>query len=178
MTLQTEPSPQEDLGRSLRGKRVLRWMTIVLWILGCYATYIASSWLFITHELNQARAQGAYDNPEAGLQALMDRNYAPDHTVKIYSAGPNAHDGSMPYVWYVVAEVRASARADGSPLGRNGCDNPGMFFIQLKDGKWVRVPEGFFTTFMLGWLERFDLVGNGETKPSTDLIHGPARFCQ
>lgn len=153
-------------------------MTAVLWVIGCYAVYAAFSWLFITHELDQARAQGVYDSPEEGLQALVDKYYAPDHRVKVFSAGPNEPGRRMPYVWYVIAEVRASARADGSELGHNGCDNPGMSFIQLKDGKWVHVPEGILTTFMLGWLERFDLVGEGEVTPSTDLLHGPTKFCQ
>lgn len=147
-------------------------------ILACFAAYIILPRWFIINEINHARAQGEYTNPEEGLHALVDKCYVPDHTVKIYSAGPNAHDGSMPYVWYVIAEVRASARADGSTLGRNGCDNPGVFFIQLKDGKWVHVPEGILTTFMLGWLEPMNLVGEGEVTPSTDLIRGPMQFCR
>lgn len=179
MTLRSKPSPQNELERSLRRKRVIRWMTTVLWILGCYAAYFTFSWLFVTHELNQARAQGVYDNPEQGLQELVDKDYAPDHTMKIYYAGPNEDNRTKPYVWYVIAEVHASARADGSALGRNGCDNPGVFFIQLKDGRWVHVPEGILTTFMLEWPDRFDLVGEGQSAPSTDLLHDrPAQFCR
>ena len=75
------------------------------------------------------------------MLALMDKNYAPDHTVKIYAARPDAHDGSNPYVWYVIAEVRASARADGSELGHNGCDAPGTFFVQLKMGSGYMYPR-------------------------------------
>ena len=178
MTFQSKPSPEKELERSLQRKRVVRWITAVLWIIGCYAAYVAFSWLFITHELNQARAEGVYDSPEDGLLVLVDKNYAPDHKVKVFMAGPNEPNGIKPYVWYVIAEVRASARADGSEMGRNGCDNPGMFFIQLKDGKWVHVPEGILTTFMLGGLDRFDLVGEGEVTPSTDLLHGPTQFCR
>lgn len=178
MTPRSEPSPEKELERRLLMKRIVRWIIPIFWILGCYAAYVAFSWLFITHELNQARAEGAYANPEEGLQAFADKYYAPDHEVKIYSAGPDAHDGSKPYVWYVIAEVRASTYADGSEVGHNGCDNPGLFFIQLKDGKWVQVPEGILTTFMLGWLDRFDLVGEGEVTPSTDLLHGPTQFCR
>ncbi len=159
-------------------KKYAKWLVPLLGILACYAAYTALPRWFIINEINRSRAQGEYANPEEGLLALMDKSYSPDHTVKIYSAGPDAHDGSKPYVWYVIAEVRASARADGSEMGRNGCDNPGMFFIQLKDGKWVHVPEGILTTFMLGWLDRFDLVGEGEVTPSTDLLHGPTQFCR
>ena len=56
--------------------------------------------------------------------------------VKILYAGTNSFDGSDPHIWYVIAEVRASARSDGSELGHNGCDAPGSFFLQLKDGSW------------------------------------------
>jgi hypothetical protein len=78
----------------------------------------------------------------------------------------------------VIAEVRASARADGSQMGLNGCDNPGTFFLQLKDGKWVHVGEGFFTTFMLAWMETFDMAGEGQSTPTTDLLNGPTLFCR
>lgn len=37
-------------------------------------------------------------------------------------------------IWYVIAEIHASARADGSELGHNGCDAPGSYFLQTKDG--------------------------------------------
>lgn len=159
-------------------KKYAKWLIPLLGIPACFAAYIALPRWFIINEINRARAQGEYANPEQGLLAIMDKSYSPDHTVKIYSAGPDAHDGSKPYVWYVIAEVRASSRADGSALGRNGCDNPGVFFIQLKDGKWVHVPEGILTTFMLGWLEPMNLVGEGEVTPSTDLIRGPMQFCR
>ena len=106
-------------------KKYAKWLVPLLGILACYAAYTALPRWFIINEINRSRAQGEYANPEEGLLALMDKSYSPDHTVKIYSAGPDAHDGSKPYVWYVIAEVRASARADGSEMGRNGCDNPG-----------------------------------------------------
>lgn len=155
-----------------------RWLLPLLAILACYAAWVALPRLYIRNELNRARAQGEYDTPEQGFQAHVDRYYAPDHEVTVFSAGPNEHNGSKPYVWYVVAEVRASARADGSEMGENGCDAPGMFYIQLKDGKWVYVPEGILTTFMLGWLEPMDLAGEGEVTPSTDLLSGPTQFCR
>ena len=125
-----------------------------------------------------ARAKGEYASAEEGMLAIINKGYPPDHTVKICSAGPDAHDGSNPYVWYVIAEVRASALADGSEMGRNGCDAPGTFFVQLKDGKWVHVPEGLFIIFVPSWLDTFGFAGEGQSTSTTDLIHGPMRFCQ
>ncbi len=135
-------------------------------------------WGYTSLVVANARANGEYESAEEGMLALMDESYAPDHIVKIYSAGPDAHDGSNPYVWYVIAEVRASARADGSEMGKNGCDAPGTFFVQLKNGKWVHVPEGLFIIFVPSWLDTFGFAGEGQSTPTTDLIRGPTRFCQ
>jgi hypothetical protein len=156
-------------------KRHVRILVIALAVLSLI-------WLFpwgYTHlVVANARANGEYASAEEGMLALMDKSYAPDRIVQIYSAGPDAHDGSNPYVWYVIAEVRASARADGSELGHNGCDAPGTFFVQLKNRKWVHIPEGLFIVFVPSWLDRFGLAGEGQSTPTTDLIHGPMRFCQ
>lgn len=73
--------------------------------------------------------------------ARAEKYYMHDLQVKILYAGTNSFDGSDPHIWYVIAEVRASARSDGSELGHNGCDAPGSFFLQLKDGNWVHVPK-------------------------------------
>jgi hypothetical protein len=159
-------------------KKYVRWLWPILGVFACFTAYVALPRLYIRNELNRARAEGEYASPEEGLYALADRKYAPDHEVRVFLAGPNEPYGQKPYVWYVVAEVRASTYADGSEVGHNGCDNPGMFFIQLKDGKWVHVPEGILTMFMLEWLEPMDLVGEGETTPSTELLNGPTQFCR
>src|SRR5574342_1089871 len=115
--------------------------------LGLLAAIRLCPWGYTSLVLADARRQGVYPSAEAGMLALMDKYYPPDHTVKIFYAGPNSRDRSDPYVWYVIAEVRAAARADGSEMGRNGCDNPGSFFLQTKDGGGVHVGEGFFTLF-------------------------------
>ncbi|MCK6540075.1 MAG: hypothetical protein L6Q26_08445 [Anaerolineales bacterium] len=155
--------------------KYLRWS---LTVAGIAAGVVALSWLYTTWAIADARSKGEYVSAEAGMLALMDKYYPPDHKVEILYAGPNSRDGSKPYVWYVIAEVRASARADGSEMGRNGCDNPGTFFLQTKEGSWVHVPEGFFTLFMTSWMEAFDLAGEGQSTPSTDLIqHQPRQFC-
>lgn len=155
--------------------KYIRWLLILV---GIAVGYVALSWLFTTVVVSRARADDMYPSAEAGMLALMDKYYPPDHEVKIYYAGPNDDYGKKPFVWYVIAEVHASARADGSAMGQNGCDAPGTFFVQLKDGNWVHIPEGFYTTFMTSWLETFDLAGEGQATPSTDLLSGPTRFCQ
>jgi hypothetical protein len=155
--------------------KYVRW---ALTAAGIIVLYIAFSWLYTNMVIRNARADGVYPSAEAGMLALMDKHYPPDHEVEIFYAGPNDNYGNNPYVWYVIAEVHASARADGSELGRNGCDNPGTFFLQLKDGSWVHVGEGFFTTFMTSWMKTFDLAGEGQSTPSTDLLHGPTQFCR
>jgi hypothetical protein len=156
--------------------KIVRWALLAA---GIIILYVAFSWLYTTWVIANARADGVYSSAEDGMLALMDRYYPTDRRVEIFYAGPNADNGRNPYVWYVIAEVHASARADGSEMGRNGCDNPGTFFVQLKDGNWVHVREGFFTTFMTSWLETFDLAGVGQSTPSTDLLHNaPMQFCK
>lgn len=155
--------------------KYVRWLSILA---GIVVGYVALSWLYTTIVINRARADGLYSSAETGMLALTDKHYAPDHEVVISYAGPNEAHGKKPYVWYVIAEVRASSRADGSEMGHNGCDAPGTFFVQLKDGNWVHIPEGFYTTFMTSWLETFNLAGEGEVTPSTDLLSGPTKFCR
>lgn len=156
--------------------KYVRW---ALTAAGIIVLYVAFSWFFTNMVIRNARTNGVYPSAEAGMLALMEKYYPPDRRVEIFYAGPNESNGRKPYVWYVIAEVHASARADGSEMGRNGCDNPGTFFVQLKDGNWVHVSEGFFTTFMTSWMETFDLAGEGQSTPSTDRLHDtPTQFCQ
>jgi hypothetical protein len=155
--------------------KYVRWSLIVA---GIAVGLFALSWLYTKLVIANARADGEYASAEEGMMALMDKYYPPDREVKIFYAGPNENDGSNPFVWYVIAEVRASARADGSQMGLNGCDNPGTFFVQLKDGKWVHVPEGMFTTFMTSLLDVFDMAGEGQLAPTIDLLNGPTLFCR
>ena len=112
------------------------------------------------------------------MQAFIAKGYTADRKVKILYAGTNSFDGSQPHIWYVIAQVRASARADGSALGKNGCDAPGLFFLQTKEG-WVFVPEGAFPGFIGFWMKTFGMAGPGQATPSTDWAPDqPAKFCQ
>lgn len=144
--------------------KVFRWLLITL---GVSVMVIAVSWLYTTVQLANARSKGEYASAEEGMLALMNKYYPPGYEAKIYYAGPNSHNGNKPHVWYVIAEVHASARADGSEMGINGCDAPGSFFLQTKAGKWVHVPEGAFPASMGFWMEVFDLAGEGRSTPST-----------
>lgn len=146
--------------------------------LGICAGVIALSWLYTTLQLAHARSDGVYPTAEQGMLALVDQHYAADREVKILYAGTNSTDGSQPHIWYVIAEVRASARADGSPMASNGCDAPGSFFLQTKEG-WVHVPEQALPTFMGFWMEVFDMAGKGQSTPSTNWgADQPSQFCR
>ena len=128
--------------------------------------------------VSNARARGEFASPEAGMLALTARDYAPDHKATIHYAGPNEDDRSMSYVWFVVVEIRASARADGSQLHSNGCDSGGTYFVQLKDGKWVQIPEGFFMLFVPSWLETYGFAGEGLSTPTIEHVDAPNGYCQ
>lgn len=157
--------------------RTLRWVLIGLGVL-VLAACAFFPWLYTSVQLKIARAGGVYETPEQGMRAKLEASYSPDAQIKILHAGPNYRDGSKPYVWYVIAEVRAAARADGFPLGRNGCDAPGTYFLQTRDG-WVHVPEGAFPEWISIWMDAFDMAGPGESTPSTDWAPGqPKWFCR
>ena len=148
------------------------------WVAGILILIVPLSWAYTTLQLSVARSKGVFATPEQGMMAMMDQYYAPDKTVKILYAGTNSFNGSRPYIWYVIAEVRASARADGSPLSSNGCEAPGSFFLQTKEG-WVHVPEGALPGFMGFWMKTFGMAGPGQATPSVDWSPGQEPdFCK
>jgi hypothetical protein len=149
----------------------------VLILLGVLIAIIPLAWIYTSVQLASARSKGLYSSPEQGMQAIIAKGYTADRSVKILYAGTNSFDGSQPHVWYVIAQVHASARADGSALGKNGCDAPGIFFLQTKEG-WVFVPEGAFPGFIGFWMKAFGMAGPGQSAPSTDWApNQPAKFC-
>lgn len=146
-------------------------------VLGIVIACAALSWAYTSAQLGIARSKGVYETAEQGMRALVDQGYASDRQVKILYAGTNSFDGSKPYIWYVIAEVHASARADGSSLSKDGCDAPGSFFLETKDG-WVHVPEGAFPGYMGFWMDVFDIAGPGQSEPSTPWAPDqPEHFC-
>ena len=155
--------------------KFLRWLVIAL---GIILGGVAISWVYTTYQLAHARSDGVFQTPEEGMLALVDQYYPPDREVKMLYAGPNSKDGSKPYIWYVIMEVYASARADGSAMGDNGCDAPGSYFLQTKEG-WVHVPEQDFPEIIGFWMNVFNLAGAGQSTPTTDWTPGhEGRFCQ
>jgi hypothetical protein len=136
-------------------------------ILGTFLAFCACSGVYTVVQLNIARSKGVYETAEQGMLSQVDQYYPADREVKVLYAGTNSFDGSKPYIWYVIVEIHAAERADGSEMGHNNCDAPGSFFLQTKEG-WVHVPEGAFPTFIGFWMDIFDLAGEGQAAPSTN----------
>ena len=159
-------------------RKVLGYLLIPLSLIIFCFNLVFFSWVYSSSQLAIARSKGVYPTAEQGMLERASRSYAGVPRVDILYAGPNYHDGSKPYVWYVVAEVRAQARSDGSELGRNGCDSGGSYFLQTKEG-WVHVSEGALPGFVGFWMDVFGMAGPGEDSPSVDWSPSqPARFCQ
>jgi hypothetical protein len=149
----------------------------VLRILGVVLSFSACSWIYTVVQLHQARSKGVYESPEQGMLAFAEKRYAAGHSVEILYAGPNSFNGSQPHEWYVIAEIHASSRVDGSKLKHDGCDAPGLAFLQTRYG-WVYVPDGAFPTFIGFWMKTFNLAGEGQSTPTTDLLPDqPSHFC-
>lgn len=133
---------------------------------------------YTTWYFERAQAAGAHPSAEAAMRAWVEANYRGITRLQIMGAGPNDPWGSNPHVWYVVAEVRAASYADGTPLVRNGCDAPGTYFFQSKQG-WFRVPESLYTGLLGKWMRDYGLAGPGSYQPTTDTYHNrPTRLCQ
>jgi hypothetical protein len=116
------------------------------------------AWLHAVGNLYIARRDGVYPNPEAGMRGLIAQGYSGIQKVEIDYAGTNSFDGSQPHVWYVIAKVWADSRSDGSPLHKFGYDNPGSFFLRVRDG-WVHVPEEAFPELVGLSMDIFGLEG-------------------
>ena len=139
---------------------------------------VLAVWGYTSAQLALAHARGVYATAEEGMRSLLDRGYVGITRADIRYAGPNSFNASQPHVWYVIAEVRASRRRDGSLLGARGCDAPGSFFLGTKQG-WVHVPEGAFPQFVGFWMSVLGLAGPGQPTPSTDWDpSAPRRFCR
>jgi hypothetical protein len=148
-------------------RSLLPFVVIPAGVAACVVFGALLSLIYTTSQLAIARSGGVYPSAEEGMRALIARSYRNVQEVQIHYAGPNSFDGSQPHVWYVIAEIWAEARADGSSIGSGVrlSDNPGSFFLQTKDG-WVHVPEGAFPEVMGFWMSVFGLAGQGSSIPS------------
>jgi hypothetical protein len=137
-----------------------------------------SCWLYTTSQLRAARETGVFSSAEEGMRGIIAKSYVEFEDYQIIYAGTNSFDGSSPQVWYVIACVWGGHRADGSPTGskRHDYDQPGLFFINTKDG-WVFMPEGAFPQFTSFWMKVFGLAGPGSSQPTHDWGSSPQGDC-
>jgi len=142
-------------------------LLVPICLAACVGFGMFISLVYTTAQLTLARSEGVYPSAEEGMRGLVARGYRNVEQAEIRYAGPNSFDGSQPHVWFVVAEVSAEARSDGSPAG-NGIrttEYPGSFFLQTRDG-WVHVQEGAFPEFVGFWMRVFGLAGEGSAIPT------------
>jgi hypothetical protein len=164
--------------RRENNRRLPRLGRVGLGLAALVPLFFVCSWVYSASQLALAKNEGIYSTPEDGMLARSQKPDSAGRRVKILYAGPNSHDGSQPYIWFVIAEVRESSQASGSDTGSNECSVPGSFFIQTKEG-WVYVPEGAFPEFIGFWMKVYGWAGAGQSVPSTSWAPGqPKRFCQ
>lgn len=135
--------------------------------LGIVAFFALCSSLYTIIMVTVASRDGVYPTAEQGMIALNEKYYTPDLKVKILYAGTHSFDGSGPHIWFVIAEFRASAHADGSQLRKNGCDSGSSFFLQTRKG-WVFMSEAAFPEYVGKWMKILGLAGPGQATPSTN----------
>ena len=150
----------------------------ILAIFAFFAVVRFAGWCYVSSVVARALSHGVYPTAEEAMRQFLEKNYIDITRIDILSAGPNSFDGSNPHVWYVIAEVRASRRADGSDMGENGCDAPGSFFLQTHEG-WFEVAEGAFPGLLGHWMSDFGLAGPGQSTPSVRFANRPTdKICQ
>jgi len=151
---------------------------VVLAFSAFIALILLSAWSYTSLQLAPARSQGVYPSAEEGMRQLLETGYIGITRLDILYAGPDSSTGRQPHVWYVMAEVRATRRAEGPQLGDHVCDVPGLFFIQTSGG-WVQMPEAAFPELVGLWMNVFGLAGPGQSTPSTNSPDlQPTRLCQ
>jgi len=146
--------------------KILRWSLITL---GLVLLSAGAGWIFTSSQLAIASSKGVHASAEQGMQSLIGESYQGITSLEILSSGPDSFDGSFPHVRYVVARVCASSRMDGVELDDQGCDLPGSFFLQTREG-WVHVPEDAFPEIVGFWMSIFGMAGPGQSTPSINLI--------
>lgn len=141
------PSP-----RSGRARLLLAFL-LLLALLG------AGPWVYAVSHLELAKQHGVYASPEAAIRARAEAVEGVEvEEIQMVGAGPNAHDGSLPHVWFARAYVRfAPPRRDD---GRQW-ESWGSFYIRVENG-WVHVGEGAFPSLIGRIMEIYSLEGVGE----------------
>ena len=153
---------------------IIRSILIALLVLGACAGVILLSRAYTIMILSQGSRLGAFPTAEEGMRALAAKTFPEEEDIQILYAGPNARDGSFPFIWYVIAEVRTPL----TPGERVHCQAPGSFFLQTRQG-WVHVSEGAFPEIVGFWMRIFGLAGPGQREPAVNWVPDqPKRFCQ
>ena len=164
----------------MRNPRARLWTAVIalLLVVALYGGYRFASQSYTTLQIDRARSHGFSSTAEEAARRLLEDGYIGIRRIDVLYAGPNSPDGKNPHVWYVVAEVRAESRSDGSEPGRNGCDAPGTFVLQAREG-WFVVPEGAFPGLLGNWMREFGLAGPGAPVASIDTFAGrPTQMCR
>ncbi len=98
---------------------------------GLLGLYVHAS----TH-LSDLEHRAAYSTPEQAMQSLVAESYVGIRKMEIVYANRELFDD----LWFVKVHVWATGRGDGQGFAGREYDNPGSYFLRLKNG-WVLVPE-------------------------------------
>jgi hypothetical protein len=98
---------------------------------------ITSVWLYSAAQLRILKDQAVYASPEDGMREIIEKNYSGVSKVEIVRSEIEVFDD----LWFVEAHVWAANRADSKGFSDQHYDNPGNYFLRVKEG-WVFVPEG------------------------------------
>jgi len=112
------------------------WLGLALILVIGIGLAIAGLYVYSRGRLQTLLDQTVYASPEQGMRELVATWYSGVDRVEIVHADKEFFDDLR----FVVAHVWAASRSDGKRFSGQDYDNPGCYFLRLKDG-WVLVPE-------------------------------------
>jgi len=96
-------------------------------VLSFLVILLCLAWIYTTSQISIARSSGVYPSAEQAMRSKLDKVYKGISRVDVLYAGPNSFDGSQPHIWYVIAEIRATSRADAPAWGTKDAMRPVRF---------------------------------------------------
>lgn len=114
--------------------RIWRIVVTILLITGATLLTIRA---YSVRQLQILSDQEMFATPEEGARELIARYYMGITRVEIVRVEKEIFESLR----FVEAHVQAASRSDGGELPSTGYDNPGWFFLRIRD-RWVFVPEG------------------------------------
>ena len=101
-----------------------------------------------------SRRNGVYATPQEVIASQAKESFPGYPDLDIQRAGPNAHDGSNPHIWYIIWRA---CREDPAQAGQRDCQGGGSYVLHATDG-WFWMGEGYLPELAGFWMKILGLA--------------------